>query len=211
MSNADRQQVLKEFAVSQRVAERLDTLVVELGRWQTIKNLVGPSTLQQIWSRHIADSLQLAHLAPKAKTWLDLGSGAGFPGLVLAILGTEAGFKVTLVESNARKCAFLRHVARLTAAAATIHAERLEAVMPRMIGKTDIVTARALASLEQLLSWSEPLFESRTIALFPKGRDVASELAEARKLWSIDYEILPSQIDPESCIVRVNRAKRIIF
>lgn len=205
----DRQRVLEEFTVSQQVAERLDILVAELGRWQTIKNLVGPSTLQQVWPRHIADSLQLARLAPEAKAWLDLGSGAGFPGLVLAILGAEAGFRVTLVESNARKCAFLRHVARLTGAAATIHAERLEAVMPQLVGKVDVVTARALAPLQQLLAWNEPLFEGNTIGLFPKGRDVASELAEAEKMWSIDYDVAPSHVDPESCIVRVAAAKRL--
>jgi len=208
MSDIDRQRVLEDFAVSPQTAERMDILVSELGRWQRIKNLVGPSTLQQVWSRHIADSLQLAALAPQAKSWLDLGSGAGFPGLVLAILGAEAGFKVTLVESNARKCAFLRHVSRLTEAAATIHAERLEAVLPQMVGNADVVTARALASLEQLLSWNEALFESGTIGLFPKGRDVASELAEAERNWVLDYEILPSRIDPESSIVRISSAKR---
>lgn len=198
-----REKIINEFVLSADTVARLDVLVAELTRWQKIKNLVGPATLEHVWSRHIADSLQLHALAPEAKSWLDLGSGAGFPGLVLAILGIEHGFHVTLVEANTRKCAFLRHVTRLTGAAATIHAERLEAVLPALPGRIDILTARALAPLDQLLSWTAPLFQQGTIALFPKGREVAVELAVAGKNWQMDYEILPSQIDQESSILRI--------
>ncbi len=201
----ERRKVLEDFTLSEVTVARLDCLVNELGRWQSAKNLVGPATLAQAWTRHIADSLQLQALAPDAKSWLDLGSGAGFPGMVLAIMGAELGFSVTLVESNVRKCAFLRHIARLTEAPATIHARRLEEVIPEVAGKIEVVTARALAPLGKLLGWTEPLFQSGATALFPKGREVATELAEAEKNWELDYEILPSSVDGESAILRITK------
>ncbi len=123
--------------VSRETSQRLDVLVDELWRWQTIKNLVGPGTLAEVWTRHIADSLQLLAIEPQARRWVDLGSGAGFPGLVLAIaLAERAGAHVHLVESNARKCAFLRDVARLAGAPATIHEARIEAVAPGSPGRS---------------------------------------------------------------------------
>lgn len=189
--------------VSRETQEKLELLERELRRWQAIKNLVGPATLDQIWDRHIVDSLQLLDLAPEARTWLDLGSGAGFPGLVLAIAGAERGLKIHLVESNSRKCAFLRHIARLTGAAATVHEARLETVIPDFIGKADVVSARALASLTMLLEWTEPLLKAGTIGLFPKGRDAEIELTEARKRWTFEADILPSRTDSEARILRI--------
>jgi 16S rRNA (guanine527-N7)-methyltransferase len=194
---------LAAFDVSRETKERLALLERELRRWQAIKNLVGPATLDHIWDRHIVDSLQLLELAPAARTWLDLGSGAGFPGLVLAIAGFERGLKVDLVESNSRKCAFLRHIARLTGVNAAVHEARLEAVIPSFVGKTDVVSARALASLAQLLKWTGPLLKTGTMGLFPKGRDVESELTEARKSWTFGVEILPSRTDSEARILRI--------
>lgn len=192
-----------QLNVSRETREKLELLERELRRWQSIKNLVGPATLDQIWDRHIVDSLQLLDLAPEAKTWVDLGSGAGFPGLVLAIAGQERGLQVHLVESNARKCSFLRHIARLTGAPATIHAARLEAVIPGFVGKADVVSARALASLAQLLEWTEPMLKAGTIGLFPKGRDAESELTEARKRWTFEADVLPSRTDSEARILRI--------
>ncbi|WP_243369050.1 16S rRNA (guanine(527)-N(7))-methyltransferase RsmG [Microvirga solisilvae] len=189
--------------VSRETQEKLELLERELRRWQAIKNLVGPATLDQIWGRHIVDSLQLLKLAPEAKTWVDLGSGAGFPGLVLAIAGQERGLKVHLVESNSRKCSFLRHVARLTGSTVTVHATRLETVIPDFIGKADVVSARALASLTQLLEWTEPMLKTGTTGLFPKGRDAESELTEARKRWTFEADILPSRTDSEARILRI--------
>jgi 16S rRNA (guanine527-N7)-methyltransferase len=189
--------------VSRETQEKLELLERELRRWQAIKNLVGPATLDHIWDRHIVDSLQLLELAPEAKTWVDLGSGAGFPGLVLAIAGQERGLKVHLVESNSRKCAFLRQIARLTGASATVHEARLETVIPGFVGKADVVSARALASLTQLLEWTEPMLKTGTIGLFPKGRDVESELTEARKRWTFEADILPSRTDSEARILRI--------
>ena len=189
--------------VSRETTEKLHLLESELRRWQAIKNLVGPATLDRIWDRHIADSLQLLHLAPEARTWLDLGSGAGFPGLVLAIAGAGSGLQVHLVESNSRKCAFLRHIARLTGSAATVHEARLEAVIPGFVGKADVVSARALASLVQLLDWTAPVLKAGTIGLFPKGRDAEIELTEARKKWTFEVETLPSSTDSDARILRI--------
>ncbi|MBQ0823583.1 16S rRNA (guanine(527)-N(7))-methyltransferase RsmG [Microvirga terrae] len=192
-----------DLNVSRETFEKLELLERELRRWQAIKNLVGPATLDQIWQRHIVDSLQLLDLAPEAKTWLDLGSGAGFPGLVLAIAGAERGLSVHLVESNSRKCAFLRHIARLTGVSATIREARLETVVPDFLGQADVVSARALAALDQLLDWTAPLLKSGTIGLFPKGRDAETELTEARKKWTFEAEILPSLTDSEARILRI--------
>ncbi len=189
--------------VSRETKGKLDLLERELRRWQAIKNLVGPATLDRIWDRHIVDSLQLLDLAPEARTWLDLGSGAGFPGLVLAIAGAERGLRVHLVESNSRKCAFLRHVVRLAGAPATIHEARLEAVIPGFIGRAEVVSARALAALPLLLEWTEPLLKAGAIGLFPKGRDAEIELTEARKRWTFAADILPSRTDSEARILRI--------
>lgn len=189
--------------VSRETREKLELLERELRRWQNVKNLVGPATLDRIWDRHIVDSLQLLDLVPEAKIWVDLGSGAGFPGLVLAIAGQERGLKVHLVESNSRKCAFLREIARLTGAQATVHAARLESVIPDFVGKADVVSARALASLTQLLEWTEPMLKAGTIGLFPKGRDAEIELTEAQKRWTFEADILPSRTDSEARILRI--------
>lgn len=192
-----------DLNVSRETFEKMELLERELRRWQAIKNLVGPATLDRIWERHIVDSLQLLDLAPEARTWLDLGSGAGFPGLVLAIAGAERGLRVHLVESNSRKCAFLRHIVRLTGSAATIHEARLEAVIPDFVAKADVVSARALASLVQLLDWTAPVLKAGTIGLFPKGRDAEIELTEARKKWTFAAETLPSSTDSEARILRI--------
>jgi 16S rRNA (guanine527-N7)-methyltransferase len=192
-----------DLNVSRETFEKLELLERELRRWQAIKNLVGPATLDQIWERHIVDSLQLLDLVPEAKTWLDLGSGAGFPGLVLAIAGAERGLKVHLVESNSRKCAFLRHIVRLTGSAATVHEARLETIIPVFVGKADVVSARALAALPQLLEWTEPMLKAGTIGLFPKGRDVEIELTEAWKQWTFEAETLPSLTDSDARILRI--------
>ena len=189
--------------VSRETKEKLELLERELRRWQGIKNLVGPATLDHVWDRHIVDSLQLLDLAPEAQTWLDLGSGAGFPGLVLAIAGAERGLKVHLVESNSRKCAFLRQVARLASVSATVHEARLEAIIPGFIARADVVSARALAALPLLLEWTEPLLKAGTIGLFPKGRDAEIELTEARKRWTFAADILPSRTDSQARILRI--------
>ena len=208
-ADAGRASVLAANSVSRETAERLDIFVAQLRRWQTVKNLVGPATLNEVWTRHVADALQLMAMAPEAIRWLDLGSGAGIPGLLLAIAGRERpGFQVNLVESNARKCAFLIETARLTEAPATVHNARIEDIIATRTG-TEIVCARALAPLTQLLAWVEPLLKTGTVALFPKGRDVQSELTEAAQRWKFVYDLLPSRTDSDARIVRVTALSRV--
>ena len=202
MSDPDRARVLAGSRVSRETAERLDLYVAQLRRWQPIKNLVGPATLDEVWRRHIDDALQLLDLAPDARTWLDLGSGAGIPGLILAIAGTERGIQVDLVESIARKCAFLTETARLTGAPARVRNARIESVIDAYAG-IEIVCARALAPLAQLLAWTEPLLKTGTTGLFPKGRDVQAELTQAAAQWTVVNDLVPSRTDSEARIVRV--------
>jgi 16S rRNA (guanine527-N7)-methyltransferase len=196
-------EALSAFDVSRETLDRLRLLVAELRRWQGIKNLVGPGTLDAVWTRHIADSLQLLELVPKQPfTWLDLGSGAGFPGLVVAI-AAPTGSRVHLVESNSRKCAFLRHAARATGAPAQVHESRIEDIVGSFVGQVDVVTARALAPLTRLLDWSAPLLKTGAIGVFPKGRDALSELTEAQRSWRFQSEAVPSRTDSQARILRI--------
>lgn len=205
----DRERVLAEADVSRETARRLDIYVAQLRRWQNVKNLVGPATLSEVWTRHIADALQLRAIAPDAETWLDLGAGAGLPGLVLAIAGHERpGFQVDLIESNARKCAFLTETARLTEVPAKVHNARVEQAIEAHRGMA-VVCARALAPLGQLLTWAEPLLTTGTIGLFPKGRDVQAELTDAARQWKFVYDLVPSRTDSEARIVRVTALSRV--
>ncbi|WP_375456153.1 16S rRNA (guanine(527)-N(7))-methyltransferase RsmG [uncultured Methylobacterium sp.] len=199
--STDRDRVLAAAHVSRETTRRLDLYVAQLTRWQSIKNLVGPSTLAEVWTRHVADALQLLDLMPEARSWLDLGSGAGIPGLILAIAGPP-GITVDLVESNARKCAFLIEAARLTGAPARVHNARIEAVIAGHRG-VDVVCARALAPLTQLLDWTEPLLKTGTTGLFPKGREAQAELTEAAARWTVAHDLVPSRTESAARIVRV--------
>jgi 16S rRNA (guanine527-N7)-methyltransferase len=204
MTGPGREAVLAAYDISRETSQKLDILVAELGRWQRIKNLVGPGTLPEVWTRHIADSLQLLAIEPNARKWLDLGAGAGFPGLVVAVaLAGREGAEIHLVESNSRKCAFLRHAARLTGAPTKVHEARIEAVVPGFAEQIEIVTARALAPLAQLVAWAEPLLKTGAIGLFPKGREVQSELTDAAESWRLDADLIPSRTDPQGRIVRI--------
>ena len=206
---ADRDRVLAAAGVSRETAAKLDLYVAQLRRWQSVKNLVGPATLSEVWTRHVADALQLLDLAPEATRWLDLGSGAGIPGLILAIAGADRpGFSVDLVESNARKCAFLTEAARLTGAPARVHNARIEDVIGKLAG-AEIVCARALANLDQLLAWTEPLLKMGTTGLFPKGRDVEAELTQAAQRWRFVYDLHPSRTGSAARIVRVTDLSRV--
>ncbi|WP_238258189.1 16S rRNA (guanine(527)-N(7))-methyltransferase RsmG [Methylobacterium gnaphalii] len=190
-------------------ARLLDIYVQQLTRWQRVKNLVGPATLSEVWTRHVADALQLLAIMPNATRWLDLGSGAGIPGLILGIAGREREmFHVKLIESNARKCAFLTETARLTGAPVTIINARIETVIAEQ-RETDVICARALASLNQLLDWTEPLLKSGIMGLFPKGRDASAELTDAVRKWSLTYDSIPSRTDPQAQILRVTALSRV--
>lgn len=198
------------FAVSRETREKLETYVDLLKRWQKTINLVAPATLDHTWHRHMADSAQLLALAPgDALAWVDLGSGGGFPGLVLGImLGERPGARMTLVESDSRKAAFLREVARTVSAPVDIVCGRIEnAATQFSLASVDVVTARALAPLPRLLGLCRPLFGPTTIALLLKGRDAEVELAEAHAEWSSTWpfaaELVPSRTDKEGRIVVV--------
>ena len=207
VDNLDRQRGLSLTPVSRETEERLAVLVAELERWQRAKNLVSTATLGEVWTRHIADSLQLFEHAPEARRWLDLGSGGGFPGLVLGIRLAEVGGHIDLVESNARKCAFLRHAARLTGAAVTVHAARIEDAMPQFLDKVDAVTARALAPLPLLLDWCKDLLRTGVIGVFPKGQHLDAELTEASKYWKIQASTFPSVTDSAARILVIRNAQ----
>jgi 16S rRNA (guanine527-N7)-methyltransferase len=189
--------------VSRETLARLETFAELLLLWNRKLNLVGRGTVDDLWRRHILDSAQLHPLLPPtARNLVDLGSGAGFPGLILAILG---GPTVHLTESDQRKCAFLREAVRVTGCAATVHAVRIEAA-PAIAG--DIVTARALAPLGKLLDLAEPFLAPTTRCLFLKGRLAAEELTAARKEWKMDADLLPSRSDPTGIILRLENIRR---
>lgn len=204
----DRAIALAEQNVSRETISRLDAFVALLLEWQATTNLIAPSTIRDVWSRHVGDSLQLLKLAPEARTWLDLGSGGGFPGLVIACALTPPE-GVDLVESNAKKAAFLREAARVTGAPAKIHSMRIENFPQSYAGKPDIVTARALAPLPKLLGYIAPFIERGAKALLLKGQDVADELTEASKYWRIDAEMVPSETDGGGRILIVRELQRL--
>src|SRR5271166_1273795 len=156
-ATADRRAALRLVPVSRETERRLASYVDLLIKWRRSTNLVSTSTLASIWTRHVADSAQLLALAPSAKRWIDMGTGAGFPGLVIAIqLADVPGAVVHCIESDRRKCAFLREAVRATGAAATIHPERVEAIEPSSLEPVDAVTARAFAPLPPTLKLARP-------------------------------------------------------
>jgi 16S rRNA (guanine527-N7)-methyltransferase len=211
-SATDRARALALTPVSRETSQRLDRFAELLLAWQKHTNLIGPSTIPILWTRHIADSLQLLDLAKDARTWVDLGSGAGFPGLVIACaLADRDRAVVHLVESNAKKAAFLREAQRVTGAPAIVHAQRINDFASRFSGPADVVTARALAPLATLLAHCAPLLGTTGArALFPKGQDVDLELREAAKSWSFDAELVPSRTDPKARIVLIRELRRRI-
>jgi len=189
--------------------ERLARYDSLLKRWQRAHNLVAPETLKHVWQRHFADSAQLLALAPDARIWLDLGSGAGFPGLVLAILaGAESGKRFHLVEARGRKCAFLGTVIRETGAPAQVHQCRIERFDGLPDSPPDIITARALAALDPLLAYAEPLMGPGTRLILPKGQGVDNEVKATAKRWNFDVEMIASLTQPEGRIVMMSKPER---
>ncbi len=206
---AKRAAALAANPVSRETAARLDRFVETLLAWQRRINLIAAASIRQLWTRHVADSLQLIALAPDARIWTDLGSGGGFPGLAIACALAEIpGARVHLIESNGKKAAFLREATRLVGAAAVVHHGRIEHVIGTIDERIDVVTARALAPLAELLALSEPLLKTGAQALFPKGQDVEAELTQASKYWNIEALLIPSKTDPRARIVAVQRAER---
>lgn len=195
-------------AVSRETLGRLGVFEAEFRKWSTRINLAAPSTLDALWSRHILDSAQLLPLAPDATDWLDLGSGGGFPGAVLAILLTEReNGRIELVESNNKKAAFLKSVLGSLGAPAIVHVCRIEEAVQR-VRQPQVVTARALAPLPRLLDLARPWLEAGATGLFHKGRDYAAEIAESRDAWRFDLVEHRSRVDPASRILAVSNLTR---
>jgi len=192
-----------EVGIDAAALDRLRAYADLLTTWQRRINLVGARTLEDLWRRHMLDSAQLFPLLPAGtQSLLDLGSGAGFPGLVLAILGVP---NVHLVESDARKCAFLQEAARLTGTSVAIHRRRIEAIEPFPV---DVITARACAPLSKLLGFVEPFLSPSTICVFPKGRKADEELTDSQKNWMIETTRIPSLSDPGARILILEDIRR---
>ncbi|MEJ2226625.1 MAG: 16S rRNA (guanine(527)-N(7))-methyltransferase RsmG [Alphaproteobacteria bacterium] len=194
-----------EFGVSCEVVEKLELYASLLKTWQKAVKLVAPSTLDDIWHRHFADSAQLLARSVTVNSWVDLGSGGGFPGLVIAImLPNQENHTVRLIESNGRKCAFLHEVARQTSTAVAIHEGRIEEfAQGGQIGTVDAVTSRALAPLSRLLEFSRGFFAEDTVGLFLKGRDAEREIVVARQKWRFEYTNIGSRTSSEGRIIEV--------
>lgn len=186
---------------------RLQIFVALLTRWQKAHNLVSARTLNEIWTRHVADSLQLAPYAPPAGRWVDLGSGAGFPGLVVAIVLVGRPIHFTLVESNSKKCAFLRAAAQAAGAAAEVVCMRIEDYARANPEPPEVISARALAPFPRLCALAAPLMGPRTTLVLLKGREFAAEDEEASHAWDYDLLVSPSRTDSSGQIVAVRNLK----
>jgi len=184
---------------------RLHVYAELLRKWQTKINLVGPSTLSELWVRHFEDSLQLLPIAGAWSQWVDLGSGGGFPGLVIALASQGQGQTVHLVESDKRKAAFLREVSRETQVKVEIHVDRIEKVLPRLVSQVhvDVVSARALAPMRELVEYARPALEKGAVGLFLKGKALSSELTELAPGASFNLTLVDSRTDSNAKIVVV--------
>ena len=206
--DADKARGLALFPVSRETEARLDKFVTVFLLWQSKLNLVASSTLHELWTRHIANSLQLLPLAVEARVWVDFGSGGGFPGVPIACaLAGQPGVKVHLIESNGKKAAFLREAVRVTGVPAVIHEERAEKYGESCAEAVHVVTARALAPLKILCDQAFPLISQGAIGLFLKGQDVDAELTDAAKYWRLEASKVPSKTSPQSAIVVIRSLK----
>lgn len=195
--------------VSRETVQRLEAHRALLAEWAPRINLIGPLELPQYWTRHALDSAQLLLHAPDAVRWVDLGSGAGFPGLVLACcLAERPGASVLLVEPNHKRAAFLREAIRATGAPAQVLPHRVEAVLAQA-ADCEVVTARALAPLARIIELAHPILERGAVGVFLKGADADAELAEARGRWSFQARLFPSLSDLHGRIVRVEGVARV--
>jgi 16S rRNA (guanine527-N7)-methyltransferase len=201
----------RTFDVSRETMERLSIYADMLTKWQKRINLVGPATIEVLWTRHFADSLELERHAPSgAKNWIDIGTGAGFPGMVIATCGQQKNLQVNLVEANVRKCAFLREVSRRIKAPVKIHNCRIEAIDSQAIQAMalDVVTARALAPLDLLLKLAQKPLECGAVGVFPRGQDVEDELTSTTKCWKIEAEIVERNFGLPGKILIVKKCAR---
>jgi 16S rRNA (guanine527-N7)-methyltransferase len=202
--------VLEVADVSRETLDRIAVFLALVRRWNAAENLVAPGEVHALWTRHCSDSAQLPALVPEVpgapRRWIDIGSGAGFPGIVIA-LTSPPGTHVDLIESNRRKCAFLRQAIRETGAPATVHPGRAEALLPAWPRPADIVTARAVAPLDRLLTLAAPVLARGARGLFPKGREHQTEIDEAALAWEFDLVKHPSRIDPDGVILELTNVR----
>lgn len=197
-----------DLNVSRESQVKLTLYVETLEKWQKQINLIAPSTLSSVWNRHVVDSLQLLPHIPEDVTAIaDLGTGAGFPGLALAI---ARPLHSHLYESNGKKVAFLREVIRRTGAAATVHQMRIEDLAQQTdLPKIQLVVSRAFAPLDHLLAYAQPFFQRGAKGLFHKGQDVDAELTESAKYWKLQFKKHPSSTDSKACLLEVEEAYRV--
>jgi 16S rRNA (guanine527-N7)-methyltransferase len=204
MDNAiDRAAFLAAYDVSRETLDRLDRVIATLGEWRLKSNLIGPKEWPQIWTRHVGDSFQLLDHIPQTARVVDLGSGAGFPGLIIA--AARPGGHVTLIESVGKKCAFLRAAIEAAGLRAAVHQGRVEQAP---VIKADIVTARAFAPLPELLDYAAPWLCNGATGLFPKGERWNEELTSARQRWNFAYEAIPSRSGGSGVILNMREAAR---
>jgi 16S rRNA (guanine527-N7)-methyltransferase len=203
MNSDDRAAFLAEFDVSRETSERLDTVILTLDAWRRRSNLIGPREWPQIWSRHVADSYQILPHISETANCVDLGSGAGFPGLVISAARPKG--HVTMMESVGKKCAFLRAAIDAAGLNASIYQGRIEAAPP---SDADIVTARAFAPLPKLLEYAWPWMKNGAMGVFLKGERWNEELTDARQSWNFAYEAIPSRTGGSGVILIVRELKR---
>lgn len=195
-------------SVSRETRDRLEVYVEMLGKWNTSINIVAKSTLNNVWQRHIIDSLQIADVVEEASHWVDLGSGGGLPGLIIAAKKAEnsPNTHITMVESDQRKCAFIAAAADAMNLDVTIQCRRIEESTSRTY---DVVSARALASLPSLLDLALPYRHNKTICIFPKGAKADQEMNTALKTWNVNFDTVQSVTDPSSTIFRIQEYSRV--
>ena len=194
------------FSTSNEVLLDLKRFSTLLVKWNKRINLISKSTESDLWQRHFADSACLTTVVDPPKTWCDLGSGGGFPGLIVAILLKRNDTQLTLIEADTRKAAFLKEATRQLALNVTVLDQRIEAATPQ---NADVISARALAPLDQLLEFATLHGHSRSVCLFPKGARVSEDLHTARSCWTFDHTIHPSASSAEGVILRISEIARV--
>ncbi len=200
--------ISKQYDVSRETKERLETYAATLIKWNPKINLVSKKSLEDLWTRHILDSVQVFDAVQPTGKWLDIGSGGGLPGIIVGIVAAEfaPNLNVTLMESDQRKCAFLRNVARECGISVSVTSDRIEKATPQA---ADILSARALADLDLLLEFVDRHMVSSGTAVFPKGASWKKEVDNARNHWRFDLEEITSLTEPEAVILKIKGVERV--
>ena len=193
--------------VSRETEERFETYVALLARWRKTTNLISPDSFASVWTRHLADSAQIKLINPRAIRWIDVGSGAGFPGIVLGIqLGSVKGAEVHCIESDQRKCAFLRELSRATCAPVTVHCIRIESIAALGLASVDGITARAYAPLSSTVKMASMWLDSGAVGVFPRGRTIAKQLGLSYPNSHYRIEVIPSVVDPTASLLKITNS-----